>query len=404
MEQYGQILNIAMPVFLVLVLLEKAYGWYKFKHSFNTMDTLASMSSGYANVLKDVLGLSVSILTYGWLVKHVAFFEIKSTVWTYVIAFIALDFSSYWIHRISHKINFFWNKLACALRQSISSFVSLFTFFLIPAALLGVPASVIGITAPIHLFAQFWYHTVYIKNMGFLEKILVTPAHHRVHHAINPEYLDKNLAAIFIIWDKLFGTFQEELPNVPAVYGITRPASTWNPIKINFQHLWLLIQDAWRTESIKDKLTIWFQPTGWRPADVEAKYPVKKIEDIYNFEKYAPATSPKLEAWTWVQFLFTFSLIVFLFSNIVAIGSPNLFVYGSFVFVSIYAYSELMDGNPDALYYEIAKSAFGLGLITHFGSWFGASLGHTVFIAAYLVASVCVTAWFSIKNTVQVRA
>jgi alkylglycerol monooxygenase len=415
MEQYGQILNIAMPVFLVLVLLEKAYGWYKFKHSFNTMDTLASMSSGYSNVLKDVLGLSVSILTYGWLVKHVAFFEIKSTVWTYVIAFIALDFSSYWIHRISHKINFFWNKhavhhsseefnLACALRQSISSFVSLFTFFLIPAALLGVPASVIGITAPIHLFAQFWYHTVYIKNMGFLEKILVTPAHHRVHHAINPEYLDKNLAAIFIIWDKLFGTFQEELPNVPAVYGITRPASTWNPIKINFQHLWLLIQDAWRTESIKDKLTIWFQPTGWRPADVEAKYPVKKIEDIYNFEKYAPATSPKLEAWTWVQFLFTFSLIVFLFSNIVAIGSPNIFVYGTFVFVSIYAYSELMDGNPDALYYEIAKSAFGLGLITHFGNWFGAGLGHTVFIAVYLVASVCVTAWFSIKNTVQVQA
>jgi alkylglycerol monooxygenase len=194
---------------------------------------------------------------------------------------------SYWIlkvigvHRIAHQVNFFWNKhaihhssedfnLACALRQSVSSFVNLFTFFLLPAAMLGVPTEVIGIVAPLHLFAQFWYHTQHISKMGILEKIIVTPSHHRVHHAINPEYMDKNISQIFIFWDKLFGTFQEELPDVPPVYGITRPAQTWNPITINFQHLWLLIQDAWRARSWWDKLRIWFMPTGWRPADVEA--------------------------------------------------------------------------------------------------------------------------------------
>lgn len=397
-----------MPIFLGLVLLEKAYGWFRFKHPFKAMDTLSSMSSGYANVVKDVLGLTFTVLTYGWLVKNIAIFEIKSTVWVYLIAFIALDFSSYWIHRISHKINFFWNKhaihhsseefnLGCALRQSISSFVNLFTFFLIPAALLGVPAEVIAITAPIHLFAQFWYHTVYIKDMGFLEKILVTPAHHRVHHAINPEYLDKNLAAIFIIWDKLFGTFQEELPHVPAVFGITRPASTWNPIKINFQHLWLLIQDAWRAESWQDKLTIWFKPTGWRPADVEAKYPVAKIENIYDFQKYAPQASSKIVLWTWIQFLFTFGLIVYFFANIATIGMPNMLIYGGFIFVCIYAYTELMDGNPDAMLYEIMKSTFGLGLIINYGSWFGMNQTLTWLIAIYLVLSAATTAWFTFE-------
>ena len=121
-------------------------------------------------------------------------YHIQSTVWTYIIAFIVIDFAGYWVHRIDHKINIFWNShivhhsseefnLACALRQSISVFIRLFTFLLIPAALLGVPAEVIAIVAPIHLFAQFWYHTRHIKKMGILEKIIVTPSHHRVHHA-----------------------------------------------------------------------------------------------------------------------------------------------------------------------------------------------------------------------------
>ena len=411
MELYGKILNMAMPVFFALVLLEKAYGWFAFKHPFKALDTLSSMSAGFTNVVKDVMGLSIAIISYDFLVKHFAIYEIKSSLGVYAIAFIALDFSSYWIHRISHKINFFWNKhaihhsseefnLACALRQSISSFVNLFTFFLIPAALFGVPVNVIAIVAPIHLFAQFWYHTVYIKNMGFLEHILVTPAHHRVHHAINPEYMDKNLAAIFIVWDRIFGTFQEELASAPPVFGITRPVSTWNPIKINFQHLWLLMQDAWRANSWQDKLTIWFKPTGWRPADVEAKYPVAKIEDVYHFEKYAPVVSDKLVAWSWFQFTFTFGLIVYLFSNISVIGMPNMFLYGVFLFASVYAYTELMDCNPNAFLFEVLKSGFGLGLIFHFGSWFGISAVFTYLIAVYLVASVVIVAFFVRENSV----
>ncbi|MBG9377590.1 sterol desaturase family protein [Panacibacter sp. DH6] len=409
METYGKILLIAMPLFLALVLFEKWYGWFKHNDTVRGMDMISSLSSGITNVTKDVLGLGVSIITYEWMVQHLAVFHIESTVVTYVLAFIALDFSGYWVHRLDHRVNIFWNahlihhsseefNLACALRQSISVFVRLFTFFLLPAAIIGVPAEVIAVVAPIQLFAQFWYHTRHIHKMGFLEKILVTPSHHRVHHALNPEYLDKNLSQIFIVWDKIFGTFQQELPDKPPVYGITRPVKTWNPVKINFQHLWLLVKDAWRTKSIKDKLRIWFMPTGWRPADVAEKYPVYKIEDVYNFEKYNPQHSAGLYAWSWVQLVVLLLLISYLFGNIAIIKSPGIFVYGGFIFLMVYAFTELMDRNPNAFYWQLLTNFYGVGAIIYFGDWFSITktlhVSNTVFYA-WFIFSQCVYAWFA---------
>jgi sterol desaturase/sphingolipid hydroxylase (fatty acid hydroxylase superfamily) len=417
METYGKILVIAMPIFLALVLFEKWYGWRKGFDTVRNMDMVSSLSSGITNVTKDVLGLSITIIGYSWLVQRVALVEIKATWLTYVIAFIALDFSGYWVHRLSHEINLFWNKhlvhhsseefnLACALRQSISSFLNIWSFFLLPAAFLGVPAQVIAVLAPLHLFAQFWYHTRHIGKMGFLEHIIVTPSHHRVHHAINPEYIDKNHSQIFIIWDKLFGTFQEELPDVPPVYGITRPVSTWNPIKINFQHIWLLIQDAWRTESWKEKFLLWWKPTGYRPADVANKYPIKKIEDVYNFEKYNPTVTGWVEVWSWIQLTVMLLLLTYFFGNIATIGIPGIFYYGAFVFMMVYAYTELMDANPLSGIYELLKNLFGAGIILYTGDWFAISGKYNwalPLIVGYLFLSTIVTgilAWQQYKNKI----
>lgn len=384
METYGRILLIAMPIFLGLVLFEKWYGWRKQKDTVRSIDMFSSLSSGVTNVTKDVLGLSISILSYEWMVNHWAFYTIEATWLTYVVAFIALDLQGYLVHRIDHRVNFFWNShiihhsseefnLACALRQSISSFFMLFTIFLIPAALLGVPAEVVAIVAPLHLFAQFWYHTQHINKMGFLEHVIVTPSHHRVHHAINPEYIDKNYSQIFIFWDKWFGSFQEELSDKPPVYGITRPVSTWNPIKINFQHMWQLIQDAWRTKSLKDKLRIWFMPTGWRPADVAEKYPLSKINDVYNFQKYDKGNTAFMIRWNWVQTILLLLFVSYLFGNIASIGSPGMFIYGFFIFLSVFANGELMDENPKAWIWESMRTTLCLGIIIYTGDWFGIS-------------------------------
>ncbi|MGH2664303.1 sterol desaturase family protein [Flavobacterium sp.] len=405
---YGKILIIAMPCFLLLIAIEKIYGYYKGVNYVPIMDSVSSISSGMTNAVKDALGLSVSLLTYEWLVTKLSLFTLEASVLTYVIAFIVIDFYGYWNHRWSHQINFFWNKhaihhsseefnLSCALRQSVSTFVNLFTFLLLPAALLGVPATVIAITLPIQFFVQFWYHTRYINKLGFLEKIIVTPSHHRVHHAINPEYMDKNHSQVFIIWDKLFGTFQEELPEIPAVFGITRPAETWNPIKINFQHLWVLIRDAWHAEDWKDKFRIWFMPTGWRPEGFDEKYPIHKIDNVFNFEKFGTENSNKLIYWSLTQMFATLLLISYLFDNIAKIGLPNIFVYGTFIFVTVYSYTELMDKNKFSFLWEIIRYIFAIGIITYYGDWFGLNTVipfGTYIVMTYLTLSLAVSIYF----------
>ncbi len=409
METYGKLLNIAVPVFLALFAIEWIIDWRRGHKVIRNMDSISSLSSGMTNVVKDILGISISILTYSWLVEKVAVTRIENSALVYIIAFLAVDFQGYWVHRWSHEINFLWNRhiihhsseefnLACALRQSISGFINYFTFLLLPAALLGVPTMVVAIIGPLHLFLQYWYHTRLIGKMGFLEKIIVTPSHHRVHHAFNPEYLDKNYGQIFIFWDKWFGTFQEEMKEVPPVYGITRPARTWNPVKINFQHLWLMVQDAWRTRQWKDKFRIWFMPTGWRPDDVKDRYPVFSIKDPYHFEKYDTQASLALIIWSWVQMLFNYFLLVYFFSYIARIGAPGIFIYGAFVFISIYAYTELMDRNKNAAYMEIAKSIFGFYLIYYYGDWFGASgplPWYTWAVAVHLVISAIAAPYFA---------
>ncbi|MGM0946319.1 MAG: sterol desaturase family protein [Bacteroidota bacterium] len=418
MEAYGQILLIAMPAFFGLVLLEKFYGIWKGNDTVPLNDMIASLSSGITNVTKDVLGLSLAVISYQWLHSKLGFFQIEATWLVYLIAFFALDFAGYWTHRIAHEYNLFWNNhiihhsseefnLACALRQSISSIVKIFAIFLLPAALLGVPPEVIAIVAPLHLFAQFWYHTRHIGKMGFLEKIIVTPSHHRVHHAINPEYLDKNYGQIFIFWDKWFGTYQEEQHDIPAVYGVTRPVRTWNPIKINFMHLWLLIKDAWRTEKWSDKLKIWFMPLGWRPDDVTEKYPVDKIEDVYHFEKYNPELSKGLLIWSFGQLIALLLLISYLFSNLAAIGSPGIFYYGAFIFLTVYSYTELMDRNPNAWAWELLKSAYAFYILLSSGDWFGLNSylpGAVYFLVFYLALSFILSIWFSSKKESMVIA
>lgn len=409
MENYGKILLIAMPCFLFLIIIEKLYGYYKGVHYAPLMDSVSSISSGITNATKDILGISFSILSYEWMVSHMAVFHVQASVLAYCIAFIVIDFQGYWTHRWSHQINLFWNKhaihhsseefnLSCALRQSVSSFVNLFTFLLLPAALLGVPATVISITLPLHFFLQFWYHTRYINKLGILEKIIVTPSHHRVHHAINPEYLDKNHSQIFIIWDKLFGTFQEELPDVPPVFGITRPAATWNPIKINFQHLGVLIRDAWHAEHFIDKLKIWFMPTGWRPEGFDEKYPLRKIDAVYDFQKYGTENPKALIGWSVAQLLITLLFITYFFDNIGALTFTELILYGIFVFVTVYSYTELMDKNQFAFVWEAIRFFYATSLIVIHGSWFGLDEqipNGTYIVLGYMSLSFAVSLYFS---------
>jgi len=382
METYGQVLIMAIPVFLLLITLEFAWQWWRGDPLSPAMDTISSLSSGLTNSVKDVLGLSVSILSYDYMVNHFALYTIKTGWIVYVIAFLVLDFQGYWEHRLKHRVNILWNihvihhsseefNLSCALRQSISSFVQLFTFFLLPCALLGVETKVIAIVAPLQFFVQFWYHTRYIRTMGWLDYVIVTPSHHRVHHAINPVYVDKNYSQVFIFWDKLFGTFQAELDSEPPVYGVSRPVRTWNPIRINFQHLISLFRDAWTTRRLLDKITLWIRPTGWRPADAAARHPIPAVGVIQDYVRYAPPAPKPLIVWSWFQLGVLMVNTMYFFAHIGQIGSPLLFFYGIYVFLAVYAYTELMDRNRNALLWESFRVVYVVLIMWQTGSWFG---------------------------------
>lgn len=400
METYANALLYAIPFFILLLVVEIAYGYFIKNQMHKTLDTVSSISSGLTNIIKDSLGLALIVVSYPFLVEHLALTQVKATWLVWLIAFVVLDFAGYWNHRLSHKVNIFWNQhvihhsseefnLACALRQPISNLIGYFSILLLPAALLGVPYEVIAILAPVHLFAQFWYHTKHIGKMGWVEKILVTPSQHRVHHAINPEYIDKNLGQILCIWDRMFGTFQEELEDVPPQFGVLKQAATWNPIHINFQHFWYLLKDAWRTEKFWDKIRIWFMPTGWRPSDVQEKYPITIIEDVYQFKRYSTEASINLKAYVIFQMLFSVLLLMYMFYSYTLIGFEGLLLFGAFVFVGIYGYSSLMDRSRIAAYIEVGRGLLGLGIIFYLGDWFGLDsfvpLGNFVMVGYFLI-------------------
>ena len=406
---YGKLLlYYAFPYFTISMLFELVYARFKGEH-IPMMDSVSSLSSGMSNILKDTLKLSISIISYSFLISHVQLFHWdKPPVWIYLFCFVYIDLVGYAVHRIEHKVNYFWNhhfihhsseefNLACALRQSFSDFVGFFTIFYLPMAIVGVPTAVIGIVAPIHLFMQFWYHTRYINRLGFLEKIIVTPSHHRVHHAMNDIYMDKNFGQIFIFWDKIFGTFQEELVEVAPVYGVKRPVKTWNPFLINFKHLWLLITDAWRAESWKDKLRIWFMPTGWRPADVAAKYPVAYVENLEAFEKHAPDYSTGFVAWSFFQMAITLTLLGFFFYRMSVIPYTEALLYGGFLLFSIFAYTAVMDKKTYGVLASILQAAFGIGIIVIIGDWFGIKAiwpYGTIVLTIYLALTASASVFF----------
>ena len=383
METYAKILLIAIPGFLILVLVELAYGAWKKKQTYTLMDTLSSLSSGMTNIIKDVFGIGLILISYPFLKNTIAITQLEESTMLYIVAFVCIDFASYWNHRLNHSINVFWNRhivhhsseefnLACALRQSVSALLGFGALFLLPAALLGIPHKVITVLAPLHLFGQFWYHTKHIGKLGWLEYIFVTPSQHRVHHAINPIYIDKNLSAIFCIWDRIFGTFQEELEDEPCVYGTLKPVQTWNPLLINFQHNWGLAKDAWYTKRWADKFRLWFMPTGWRPKDVAARFPRPIVENVFAQKKYAPVYSTKHKLIALFHFTGITVILGYFLSHFGDLTYERQVAFGILVITTVFGFTSLMDGYRWAAPFEMGRGLIGLSFLllpTNSGLW-----------------------------------
>jgi len=406
MSFYIKSLFFAIPTFVVLISLEAWIAKIKGVKINRSADMISSLSSGVTNTVRDGIKFSFVIISYSWLVENIAIYKLTPIWLAVVIAFVVEDFAGYWMHRLNHRVNIFWNRhiihhssedfnLSCALRQSISNTVKFSAIFMIPAALLGIPPAIFAVLGPLHLFMQFWYHTQLIGKLGLLEYLIVTPSHHRVHHAINPEYIDKNYSQILIIWDKLFGTFQPELESVKPVYGTLKPMKTWNPVIINFKHFWHLFKDAWHTKSIIDKIKIWFMPTGWRPEDVKEKFPIEVINDPHKQIKYETKNSPLLISWGWIQLTVTNILMFHFF--IITSDYSTVFnaLYASVIILNIFSFTSLLDHRRYAFIVESVKLTiiFSIFYYQNF-NWYGLENFLSYGVTLYFILSFILTIFF----------
>ena len=406
MSAYITSLLFAIPIFIILIGLESFVAYRRGIQVNHAADMISSLSSGLTNATRDGIQFGVVLISYTWLVNHITIYKVENLWLAVVIAFVVEDFAGYWIHRMSHRVNILWNRhvihhsseeynLSCALRQSISDNIKFFSILLIPAAVMGISPALFAIISPVHLFLQFWYHTRLIDKMGMLENILVTPSHHRVHHAINPEYLDKNYSQIFIIWDKLFGTFQPEERSNPPVYGILRPAKTWNPILINFKHLWQLTKDAYHANSYWDKVRIWFMPTGWRPLDVAENFPVRTIENPSSLKKYTTENSKLLLGWSYFQLFMTSALMFLIFFKMPILSKSMILLLGGLLAIHVMAYTLLLDGKKMAIALEGLKFVFGMVLFITLNERIGGGASFSLnLILSYLFTSLGMTIYF----------
>ncbi len=304
----------AIPGFLGLIVLEFAWSKLKGPDTWqHQADAVSSISSGLTYLVLRTLGFGVLVISYDWVAEQFTVGKpVVAGAWLYALVFVWKDFTSYWVHRWAHANSFLWAmhlihhsseefNLPVALRQNALNWFSYGGVMLLPLALLGVPTEVVAVVLPVQFFMQFWYHTQHVGKLGPLEYVLVTPSQHRVHHAINPIYIDKNFGQIFC-WDRLFGTFQEELPEEPPAYGITTPVRHYNPLMIELNYMGRLLRDALSTKRWRDRLGVFLSRTGWRPEDVSQRWPDRKLDYRDPAQKFRRPQPLWLIAWAWLQF------------------------------------------------------------------------------------------------------
>ena len=271
----GKTIALATPVFFALIALEFAIGRARGRSNYRLNDALNSLSLG---VMSQVIGLFTKLLAFGIYAVVYAAFSIwqlpADQWWTWALAIVAYDFCYYWNHRLGHESAIFWAShvvhhqsqeynLSTALRQTSSGALLGWIFYL-PMAIVGFPPQVFIVAAIVDLLYQYWIHTEQVGKLGWFDRWFASPSNHRVHHAVNDRYLDRNYGGIFMVWDRMFGTFVEE--GEKCVYGTRAPLESWDPLWANLEVYADLARKSWRTPRWRDKFAVWFMPPGWQPA------------------------------------------------------------------------------------------------------------------------------------------
>ncbi|HBH25410.1 MAG TPA: sterol desaturase family protein [Cytophagales bacterium] len=366
---------IAIPLYFSLIGLELLYVHFTKNKLYRFKDAITNINAGATQqivaVLMSLVGISLYAVVYEWF--SLKLIDTSQWYWhTFLLLFVLWDLCYYWAHRLSHEINLFWSahvvhhqseyyNLSVALRQSWFQGVWTAPVYL-PLAIIGFDPQQVVFVAGINLIYQFWIHTETINKMGWLEWIMNTPSHHRVHHGRNPKYIDKNHAGVFIIWDRLFGTFQKEEER--PVYGITTPIKSWNPIYANFAHFKVIGQQFREASSLKAKLQVLFKKPGWS-AKSRAYLAVPEVDR----SSYVPYDNPiprGLSVYVTVQYVLLLGTIaLFLFQQASLPGNVKWF-FAAIVMLSVWTMSGLLEMKRPLYWLEYVRLPLTFGIYIYF--------------------------------------
>lgn len=325
----------AIPVFFILIGIELIIEKFQNNQLYRFNDAYSNISCGITQQIIGVFYKSVMLLAYYFLYTNFRLFDIPNTWWSYILLFLGIDCLYYFFHRYSHEINAFWGthvvhhqsedyNLSVALRQS--AFQGLISgVFYLPLALIGFDPIPFLLINTLQTLYQFWIHTETIQKLPrWFEYIFNTPSHHRVHHGRNPEYIDKNHGGTLIVFDRLFGTFQDE--EAPVVYGVTKSLSTWNPLWANIDYYKDLFAQFKATSGIQNKMTLLIQKPGWRPEiDGGPQFPPEVNRSSQT--KYHTATSLSIKWYIAIHFILALGATTYFLATIPKVDVQDIGAY-----------------------------------------------------------------------------
>ena len=367
------IITLAVPAFFILIFIELIYGLASGKSNYRLNDTFTSISLGLISRYIPLLGLGIQGAAFAYVAQY---YNLKlfspSSLWVWVSAFFLYDFCYYWMHRLHHEVKVLWAthvvhhhgeefNLSTALRQTSTGFLWKWIFYL-PIFIVGIPPEVFVTVAGVNLVYQFWVHTEHIPKLGWYEYVFVSPSNHRIHHAQNKNYVDANYGGVFIIWDRIFGTYKEEMKELKPIYGTAKPLRSWNPFKANLDIFREMLLDSSRTRSLKDKIGVWFSRPNWRPEDVKNKYPIIK-NDLDNFKPYDPEVSSQVKIYGWIQLLFLLVISAVITSTVGAQSYLETSLFALILTASVTISLMAFESFNLKVFPEIAKSIIVLALI-----------------------------------------
>ena len=327
----------AIPFFFLLIFIELAYGVVRGKNTYRLNDSINSISMGSLSRLQGLVMLGFSGTIYEIIVARYQLAQLPDqALWVWISCFLLYDFAYYWKHRLGHEVALFWGShvahhqsedfnLSTALRQTSIDFYG-FLFYL-PFFFLGFPAEILFTVVSLNLIYQFWVHTEHVPKLGPFEWVFVSPSNHRVHHGRNKVYVDKNYGGVFILWDRIFGSFQEELAEEPVAFGLRKPLNSWNPVWANVHVYWRLILDFYAMPGVLNKLKLLVKPPGWR-ADTQQSHCKLEGKSVDLTQKFDPEISRFSLIYTAVQFTLTVALSL---AVLLSAGSLDYLLLGAVV-------------------------------------------------------------------------